>query len=149
MKDAVLFDEKSVSVESPLFYVSTGWFGVLAGFGFSSVEVVVDPDLPAVPQRACVKLVHATYDPEVKLDQPCGVFPTLAVATLAGLLETPAVSGGKIWSLSACDTIALIDVPGIYRLTLNDPAAVGAVTVLLRAMTADSFSRPSALYFGG
>lgn len=149
MNDVVLFDETSVSTESPLFYVTSGWFGVLTGFGFATTRTTVDPELPKVMQKACVKLVRATYDPEVKLDQPCGCFPELPRASLAGIQETLAVSGGRVWSLSACDTIALIDVPGVYRLTLNDPAAVGAVTVLLRAMTADSFSRPSALYFGG
>lgn len=143
-----MFDEKSVSAESPLFYVVPGWFGILTGFGFTSGTVAVDDDLPKTAQKACVKLVSLDYELG-KLETPCGVFPEIPKAVLLGIREAPAVSGGRAWSLSACDTIALIDVPGTYRLTLNDQAAVGTVTVTLRAMTADSFSRQSALYFGG
>jgi hypothetical protein len=147
MRDVILFDGSSASGESPLFYVTSGWFGVLTGFGFEPAPVAVASDLPKTMQRACVKLVHLDF--EIGRDfAPCGTLPDVPKALLAGLLEAPAVSRGRAWQLSACDTIALIDVPGIYRLALNDQAAVGAVTVHLKAMTADAMRRPSGLYFG-
>jgi hypothetical protein len=147
VRDLTLFDESSTSLESPMFYVDPGWFGVLTAFGFSPVPVSVDADSAKTTQRACVKVVHFDYEID-RGDAPCGVLRDLPRAVVTAMRETLAVTRGRVWQLSACDTVALIDVPGVYRLTLNDPTAVGTVAIILRAMTADDVPRQSALFFG-
>jgi hypothetical protein len=147
---AALFGPESFTAESDLFYVTPGWFAVLSAFGFLPVPVPVDPDRPRVIQRACLYQVQvkAVPDPAPE-DLPCGVFLPAPGVRIEVADEGPVVTGGCPWELSACDTARILDLPGIYRLVLNDPAAAGTVRIYMTFYTLDLQSRNPALHFGG
>jgi hypothetical protein len=65
------------------------------------------------------------------------------------MAEGPVVAGGCEWALSACETMKILDMPGLYRLVLNDPAASATVQIYLRYYPIEYLSRDAALYFGG
>ena len=147
MRDEILFDESSSSLESAPFYVRTGWFGLLTAFGFQGRKVAVAPGKPKVRPMACVRMIRADYDID-RREAPCGVIRDIPEPFLVSEREGGVATRGRTWSLSACDTVALIDIPGVYRLVLNDPASLGMVAIYLSAMLAHQMGRPSALYFG-
>lgn len=144
-----LFDGESLTPESDIFYIISGWFGIFTAYGFLDSRVPVDPSLPYVRQQACLNQVHigSTVYPQ---EYPCGVVrPVGHGVSLEIAAEGPVITDNCPWHLSACQTVGLLDVPGAYRMVLNDPAAAGVVQIYLKAYPLSNLSRNSALFFGG
>lgn len=134
-----LFNESTLAEASEFFYVSPGWAGVFSAFGLLARPVPVDPDKFWTVQRFCLMqaFVQSFRIPE---DKPCGVasepgsdYKTMIVA------EGPVVKDGCEWSLTACDNVKTLSVPGLYRLVLNDPAALGQASAAVRFFPIDEF----------
>jgi hypothetical protein len=144
-----LFDTTSLSVESDVFCITPGWFGLFSAFGFKSVKVQLEPGKPKGRQAACLSqvLTRTVIVPE---ELPCGVVREVGSDRRVEIIaEGPVTANGCMWSLSACETMKILDVPGLYRLTLNDKAATATVQVYVRYYPLDRLSRDPALYFGG
>ncbi|MDR1872026.1 MAG: hypothetical protein LBS60_08965 [Deltaproteobacteria bacterium] len=145
----VLFDDKSLEQSSELFYITSGWFGVLSAYGFLDISVPIDPDLPWTKQRACLNQVELgnVIIPE---DRPCGVINKAGSNSYVEIIaEGPLALHGCPWHLSACHNKAILDIPGTYRLILNDPVAAGSVQIYLKVYPLNSLSKNSALSIGG
>jgi hypothetical protein len=142
-----LFDENSASVMSDLFYVNSGWTGILRAYGFHGLHQEVETGYPRALTMACVNQVQMA-DFTKRYEAPCGVFIPADMVDIRIVNEGPVVTDGCNWAVSACHTLALIDIPGVYRLVLNNPSALGSVFVYLQARVSGSMSRASALFFG-
>jgi hypothetical protein len=148
MSALTLFDGDSKSQYSETFYLVPGWWGLLTAHGFNPDPVVVDPAEPKTLQMACVTRLRMLYDERfVKTECGCG-YGREMYPGMVGFFEDPVVVRGCPWTLSACDTIRVLTVPGLYRLILNDPSAVGEVFVEFDAYTAGTIIRADALSFG-
>jgi hypothetical protein len=144
-----LFNTTTFRQDSELFYITRGWFAVLYAFGFDPIPVEIDPDFPRTAQRACLNYV-LTRAETVYEDLPCGVFLEVGANTRVDIIaETPVLTGGCAWHMSACDNMKILDLPGLYRFVLNDPAAAGSVQIYLRYYPLTDRSRVPALDFGG
>ena len=146
-----LFDEQSASVFSPAFYVAPGKAALFQAFGFETVSREVEPGRAWARPQVCLRqILYQAPDvlPDLWLvDQVLGVYRE----GLKGLVmaEGQVITHGCAWTLSACDTIALLDIPGSYRLELNDPGSVGQARVYMRALAPEAVPRRSArLYWG-
>ena len=135
-----LFDEQSASVLSPAFHVAPGKAALFQAFDFSAARRQVEEDQPRVAPLVCLRqiLYRAPDLAEVMdhwLEEAIGIY----MAKVKGLVmaEGPVIRDGREWTLSACNTLAVWDLPGSYRLELNDPASVGQVRVYLRALAAE------------
>ena len=146
-----LFDEQSGSLYSPAFYVAPGKAALFQAFGFSSLKREVEPGQAWAKPRVCLRqILYQAPDalPDLWLvDQVLGVFREGLKGQV--MAEGPVVTRGCPWSLSACDTMALLDIPGSYRLELNDPESLGEARVYMRALEPEAVPRRSArLYWG-
>jgi hypothetical protein len=145
-----VFDECSTDTCSCPFYVSRGWVAELIAFNFATYKIRCHPQRPLVRQAACLnRIIYCNFEPpEIDL-QPCGVLPDITKYKPEILCETPLSTHGCEWSLSACHNYRLLDLPGAYRLILNDVTAVGIVSVYMLAHPASAMpARSSRLYFG-
>jgi hypothetical protein len=146
-----LYGPESSDLASPWFYVAAGWRGALRAFGFQPRPVFVQEGKPKASPMACLKMVWPTYysdSDELRMEHPCGVFRTVSAPVVASSREEYVYSHGCPWALSACNNFALIDVPGIYRLVLNDPSLLGIVDIRLSVLSAGQLDRASGLFFG-
>lgn len=144
-----LFHESSSQLLSPAFYVAPGDVMLFQAFDFEDTPRAVDPDEGQVIPAACLRqiLLQSPGDLKELLSVGgTGVFNSSLRG--AGLAEGPVISEDCPWELSACQTVALLDIPGVWRLELNDPASLGQARVYVRALEAGFIRRPSRLYFG-
>lgn len=154
----VLFDEKSKEEYSPYFAVPTNGLVVIQAFGFvgeteGQVTVEVDGVVYTTTQKfeqgACVHMA-LFMDPGLPPTEPCqgGI---IDLSKYAGVLkiEEIVMKDDCPWQITACNNIVLLDLPGQYRLKLNDPAAVGIVRVYARFLSKNDFKANSLLYLGG
>jgi hypothetical protein len=145
-----VFDGDSADAVSGVFWISEGWVAELMAFDFRDTRVSPEPGRPSVTQAACVRRVLLKgFEPPEPENLPCGVIPDISGYRAEILADGPLVTDGCAWGLSACDNYRLLDIPGGYRLALNDPGAVGQVRVYMVAHPLREWpSRPSRLYFG-
>jgi hypothetical protein len=140
-----------VDAVSRPFFVSPGWHAEFLALNFAARLVRPDPELPMVAQAACLyRILYKEFVlPDPERDACGGGFLDMARMQPEILAETPIITGGCPWSLSHCDNFRLLDVPGVYRLVLNDPEAAGTVSVYMTAHPLPPWSlRPSRLYYG-
>jgi hypothetical protein len=146
-----LFDERSVSQHSLPFRVLPGWLAEFQAFGFTAEPRRIEPDQAYTRPAAC--LWRVLYKAAPLPDYPeylCGPGIMDLSQHQAEVLDEGAIEvNGCQWSLTACRNLALLDLPGNYRLVLNDPAEAGQVRIYMRAYPKTDFNRNSALYFGG
>jgi hypothetical protein len=144
-----IFDERSVSQESAPFRLLPGHVAEIMAFGFTSQPFRRDPDEAFMQQEACI---HRVYYTETELPEycPCTGLSLPKIADYRGkiLIEGHISNKGCFWSLNYCNNLVLIDIPGVYRLILNDPNAPGNVHIYLRSYSKSELPRNSALFIG-
>ncbi|MDR1314791.1 MAG: hypothetical protein LBQ12_14160 [Deltaproteobacteria bacterium] len=147
-----IFDSNSLPGEqaSAPFCLTQGWMAEFIAVNFADHPVRPDLGKPTVYQAACLrKILYKNFEMPDTDGAPCGPLPDVAGRKAEILTEIPVIAGGCPWSISACDNYRLLDLPGVYRLVLNDPDAAGTVSVYMLAHPRSEWpSRPSRLYFG-
>lgn len=125
----VLFGENSQCIYSPAFVVYPGEVLKFIAYGFSKYRIAQDPEKPKLLQVACLEsLVYAGEDTFDNCPAANGIWEI----DPGRLIESELVYiNDCAWSLSTCNNLAFLDIPGTYRLLLNDPGAVGFVRVYL------------------
>ena len=145
----VMFGRDSNSVYSPIFRVFAGHVWVFKGFNFLQLKHRPDPKAePSQTQQACLQQVIMREGRFPTVDQ-CEA-PTVDYDQLKGsiLITGLAQLDGCCWCLDACNSIAILDVPGEYYWELNDETAVGTVQIYGQWFTKDQFPYNSKLFFG-
>lgn len=148
-KEWALFDRRSTSQESPYIYVPEEYVAEFTSFGFQH-KMVSDPRCPQTAELCAV----ITSEPENLLTNSgggiCGQVLINPNAHFTVIDEFPITAPNcEDWFLDSCSNIKLLDIPGCYRLVLNEPEAVGVVRVYLKFWLKEHMTRNSRLYFGG
>lgn len=140
-----LFDKNSKSVDSMYFYVPVDLTAQLLSFGFT--DRTADDDRK--PQKAEV-FVAITDEPEQsRSHQQCGDSFFQNGRQPIIIDESPIMSPNcECWNLSACYPIRLLDIPGTYKLVLNDSTALSVVHIYLKFWPKAQMNHNSSLYFG-
>lgn len=143
-----LYDEHSVAIESAFFYLNPGEVAIIQAFGFMDYKERPDTTTTLQAQQACLEMLlfkEGVLPPR----QECGG-AALDFNEYAGnlLAKEQVMSGGCAWTISKCDNIKLLDVPGSYRFIMNDSTAVGNARVFVRILSEVAFQRNSKLYMG-
>jgi hypothetical protein len=128
----ILFDARSASLTSPTFFVRPGSGVVLSAFGLMET------------QQAVVEKVR--YEDGI---MPQGGACEDLEPPATAVMQAEDVTQCGVWSLTACQNLAVVTVPGAYRLNLNDPAAMGIVYIEAIGIGADAAALvPHGLFFG-
>lgn len=133
-----LFTETSVDVNSPFFTVAPGEIALLQAFGFADYKDRVDNTEQQVPQEACLEMLLFKEGALPPQKGSCPVRDLDKYRTLLLAQETM-MRDGCYYALSKQNNIMLINIPGSYRLVLNDGTAVGTARVYLRMLSHEEF----------
>lgn len=141
-----LFNDKSTDTISPAFTVGIGQVAILQAYGFLDTNQSLDPD-EYIPQKqvACVQKLFYENGPLPQGVACGGIIPT-GVSASSGYDYVKSCKVG--WEMSSCNNVAMINVPGTYRLELNDQTALGTVSIYYTIVTAGAFPWNSNLFFG-
>jgi hypothetical protein len=127
----ILFDGKSTDVHSQNFAIAPGEALVLSAFGLHPPE-----------QATVEKLRYAAAQ------MPQGTGCEGAICQPSTQTATEDVTHCGVWSLHACQNIAVLTVPGLYRLRLTE-SAVGTAYIDKTLLTTEQVkSIPTELFFG-
>lgn len=143
-----LFTETSLAVDSPFFTVMPGEIAILQAFGFADVRHKEDPTELTVPQVACLEML--IFKEGVVPSRQVGTCSVMELSQFqAQLLARETMRrNGCMFSLSKCNNIMLLNIPGSYQLVMNDATAVGDARVYLRVATYDKFPWSSKFLIG-
>lgn len=144
-----LFTETSVSVDSPFFTIIPGEIAMLQAFGFADYASREDSTTLQVPQEACLEslLFRESVLPSHKFGV-CQIMDLEKYRTELLAKETVCCNG-NCFTLTASNNIMLINIPGTYRLVMNDGTAVGQARVYMRVFTKDEFIWDSKFFLDG
>lgn len=148
-----IFTEQSQSVEGPFFYISPGHIIQAQAFGFAEWAARENNALRKVPQAACLEMVlfREGIIPSWETPETRGrckfIFDLRQYTTDIEAIEEVQLHGCGL-SLTACNNMMLLHVPGAYRFVLNDATSVGQVRVYLREFTVDEFPWNSRFLMG-
>lgn len=117
-----LFHPKSTSPISPMFMVQPGEVAVISAFGFEAL------------QRGVIQKVRL-QDEAVPSGSSCGDVLTVPDAKVLAVED---VTQCGVWAVNACNNTAVLSVPGLYRVVLDDGYAVGEATAGMPIEVADS-----------
>ncbi|MGF6599800.1 hypothetical protein P3T23_004534 [Paraburkholderia sp. GAS448] len=133
----ILFDSRSASMTSPTFLVRPGKGVVLSAFGLAHSDA-------GTAQLAIIEKVR--YEDGI---MPHGDVCEDLEPPEATILQNEDVTQCGLWGLSPCQNLGVLTLPGSYRLTLNDAAAIGSVYVEAIEIGADAAALvPQNLFFG-
>lgn len=130
MRTDTLFDDGSTDVTSRAFIIAPGSVGILSAWGFKATKEVLGPNEPRSAQQLAIVQ---------KLAFPYGAFPdgNACKQSDSPLIVTPDYTYAEdvtqcgLWTLSSCQNLVAMAVPGTYRLQLNDAGALGTVFISL------------------
>ena len=148
-----LLGEKSTTTESKYFRVFPGEIAYIQAFGFNDFKALESEDETRVIESACMEMVLFKEEPLPAPANNCGCASGVVdITTHKGeiLAREQLRSGGCTVSLDLCNNILLWNVPGVYRLVLNDPTAPGRVRIYMQIFSKDEFPWNYApIYIGG
>lgn len=130
MRHDVLFDENTDQVYSPGFVVAPGVVAVIRAWGFTKAKKNPNPGEPK--SNIAMAEIEQLYFGEIGqpgMDQCHGDISDLIPSIDIGTVFAETVTQGGLWSISACNNLVVISVPGAYRLVLNDPGHLGQVKI--------------------
>lgn len=143
-----IFTETSASVDSPFFTVFPGQVAMLQAFGFMDHKERVDQATRQVPQEACLEMLlfKETFKPTPQL----GACPVMDLRSYQSQLLAREVMRHNdcAFSLSKCNNIMLLNIPGSYCFVMNDASALGSVHIYLRMFTREEFPWNSKFLIG-
>lgn len=121
-----LWEPDNLTVESSFFLVPPHKCVLLSAVRFEQFKHREDASF-RVPQMACVERMLYDYIPPKARCNDFVFIPSLVMCE--EVASDTVSSGGCYWSLSMCDNMKFVGLPGTYRLRLNDPTAVGTAQV--------------------
>lgn len=121
-----LWEPDNLTVESSFFLVPPHKCVLLSAVKFEPYKLRTDSSF-RVEQMACVERMLYDYVPPKNRNGEFVFVPSLVMGK--EVASDTVTSGGCYWSLSACDNMKFVGLPGTYRLRLNDPTAVGIAQV--------------------
>lgn len=129
-----LWTPENTTVLSSVFTVHPGKVVVLWASGFNTYKFRVENEA-ATPMQACLhRLIHdfaGSKLPAVKdKTQSCSGWVVDVANISSELVADIAVSTlNCLWSLSLCNSVMAVGIPGSYQLELNDATMVGKANV--------------------
>lgn len=143
-----LFTELSTAVESPFFTVIPGEIAMLQAFGFAEYRSRASSAELQVPQVACLEML--LFAEGVLPPREPGTCPLYSLKDYyTKVLARETMQRDKCsFSLSSCNNIMLINIPGSYCLTMEDETALGHARVYLRTFTHEEFPWDSKFFIG-
>lgn len=129
-----LWTPENTTVLSSVFTVHPGKVVVLWASGFNAYKFRVENEV-ATPMQACLhRLIHdfaGSKLPAVKdKTQSCSGWVVDVANISSELVADIAVSTlNCMWSLSLCNNVMAVGIPGSYQLELNDATMVGKANV--------------------
>lgn len=135
-----LWTPENTTLHSSVFEVHAGKAVSLFATGLEQWKVREDSAMPQTPQMICVsKLLRQYKDEAAKQIGPamtvcdCGFVFEATWPVEIQLIEE-VVRTRCAWSLTRCNNFAILAVPGLYRLHLNDDTAIGKAQVYAEQM---------------
>ena len=141
----VLMDENTKEIESQCFSVTPGTIVEVLGFGFADEAMKIDIKERTIPQAAYLEqLLFRESVRNPRLEHVQEIREGVTIYTLddfyASIKEHDFVRvNGCCQSISKCNNIMLIAVPGDYRFVLNDESAIGTVRLYMRVYNKDEY----------
>lgn len=124
-----LWEPTNHTVFSSVFNVPVGYCCILHATDFKSEKYRDDAATFIGPQVVCVKrLVHGFKARRV-VNLQCDWIFDIDNSRAEEVVDQIVQTCDGTWTLSACNNIGIIGVPGSYRLELNDPTAIGVAQV--------------------
>ena len=143
-----LWQPGNQTMDSAVFRVIGGQGIVLFATGFKRHKHRVSANDAQVPQMACVnRLLFEASETRPLRTCGCDYVFDLAGIRLETIVDEPIISGTCGWSLSACDNMRILAIPGYYRLHLNDSTAIGEAQVYAESYSLKSLPLNSKLFF--
>lgn len=144
-----LFDENSLSLQGDFFHVFPGEVAQIQAFGFADWKSREDSSTRQVPQVACLEMIlfKEVVIPD-NTDGDCTHIYSLDRFKSAVLAIETVRRNGCTFSVSKCDNMLLLNLPGSYRFVMNDLSALGTARIYFRVFNKDSFPWNSKFLIG-
>lgn len=145
----VLFGKDSSEVCSPIFRVFPGHVWVFQAFNFVQDKHRPDPVVEAAEaQQACLNQIVFKEGTLTKSNE-CGALVMDYDSCKGSILaENMLVVNNCCWCVNACNTVAILDIPGDYRWVLNDSTALKVVQLYARWYSREHFPYDSSVFYG-
>lgn len=128
-----LWEPTNLTMFSSVFTVPEGMSCVLTAHNFRRKRFRSSAQEIKGPQVACVRRILFGFNPEKEVGEAghnqCEYIYTLPQSGVEKLTDQPVTTENGVWQLSTCRNLAIIGLPGIYRLELNDATVVGDAQV--------------------
>lgn len=132
-----LWKPTNKTVFSSVFFVPPGQCCLLYATGLAAERYRESPEEFSAPQCVCVKrLIHEFKAPR-HVNLQCNWIFDMDNSGAEEVSDQLIQTCNGAWSLSMCNNIGIIGVPGTYRLELNDATAVGTVQVYAELIKAN------------
>ncbi len=142
-----LYGELSNDLHSPFFHVFPGQIAMLQAFGFARDKERVDQAELLQPQQACLEMVMFKETVNLPTNTCCPVYKLDNIGSEIIGRELMR-RGNCVYSMSRCNNIMLLNIPGSYGFVLNDGAALGNLRIYLRTFSKDEFPWNSKFFIG-
>ncbi|MBD5585315.1 MAG: hypothetical protein HDQ88_09555 [Clostridia bacterium] len=130
-----LWKSTNHTTESDVFHICSGTYAVLFATGLKSKKVKASASEIEGPQVICIQRL-AFPDEGVELVMPnppagaCDYVMDWRRITVPVVYENVA-QNGCCWSMTNCNNLMTIEIPGTYRAILNDTTAVNVAQLYL------------------
>ncbi len=135
-----LWQPTNNTLNSNVFSVRPGYCAVLFAVGLLEEKVRQSAAEFTTPQTICVRRLVYDYD-NIKLTRCtlcCDDIYDLDATTAKNVGDELVATGGCTWALTPDNNLAIIGVPGVYQLQLNDATAIGVAQVYAEWYPVDS-----------
>lgn len=137
-----LWSETNTSLYSGVFTVPTGKVAILFVTGLLGEKVKVCAGEFKTKQAVCVRRLLFNFDTKefakyLVQGLPCGAIYDISRVKEVNIVDEPVRTCGLPWQMTMCRNIALLGVPGTYRLKLNDATAIGEAQVYYELVDAN------------
>lgn len=127
---------------SSVFCVPPRQVCVLHAVGFEKFAYRADATAFQTSQVACVRRVLYGFDTasfaDAKESQSCGFVFDITESRADKISDLVVTTCNGSWQIGMCRNLAIIGVPGSYRLELNDATAVGVANVYAELVHVDA-----------
>ena len=138
-----LWSETNTSLYSSVFTVPTGKAAILFATGLLPEKVKVCAGEFKTKQTVCVRRLLFDFEPTefsayMVEGLPCGAIFDIDKVKAVNIVDDIVRTCGLPWQMTMCRNIALIGVPGTYRLQFNDATAIGEAQVYMELVDANA-----------
>lgn len=137
-----LWSETNTSLYSSVFTVPAGKVAILFATGLLPEKVKVCATDFKTKQTVCVRRLLYNFEPQEYAEYmvdglPCGAIFDISTVKEVNIVDEIVRTCGLPWQMTMCRNVALLGVPGTYRLQLNDATAIGEAQVYIELIDGD------------